>query len=156
MWILNDGTIIRYPMPVRIGDTLHPSNIFKNWTKSELSSIGILPFREVLYNEIFYDTEGTHDNIINGELVRTYDLKERYSIEEAKNVKITEIKSMASNLLRNTDWYIIRMYERGVEIPAYIVKERSDILSWCDQMEEVVNSFTSYKMVSDYSVCFNK
>lgn len=45
MWITNDGQVITTPKNITLNGIQHPEAIFRLWKQSELSALGIKPFR---------------------------------------------------------------------------------------------------------------
>lgn len=84
----------------------------------------------------------------------TGETEKRYKIADIKASKIAEIKSKAGELLKPTDWQVIRQVERNVDIDAEVATERASILAEADRLEAEVNAKKSYKTVLQYQVVF--
>lgn len=52
---------------------------------------------------------------------------------------IAQIKDTAGKLLAQTDWYVIRKAERGIDIPSKIVTERAKIVAEAERLELAIN-----------------
>ena len=98
--------------------------------------------------EIFTHTVGDIDfnEVIDGNPV--------YDIEALKKSKIQSIKAEAGGLLQSTDWYIIRLAERSVEIPQDVSKDRLDIVNKSNTFEAEITALTSYVEVLKYTHTF--
>ena len=80
--------------------------------------------------------------------------EKRYKIADIKASKISEIKSKAGELLKPTDWQVIRKTERSIDIDTDVATERAGILTEADRLEAEVNAKKSYKTVLQYKVQF--
>ena len=92
-WKLPDGKVISNPKDVVIGDTQYSSQIFRNWSKSELNAIGIHPFREIKYDQIWFRTTGSTDTVEDGEVVRTHSITEKYTEDSAKDKQTDKVRA---------------------------------------------------------------
>lgn len=81
---------------------------------------------------------------------KTLDEQYASSLQEAKDKKIIQIKKNTYNLLSYTDWYIIRKYERNIDIPESIITERSQIITNCDDKETAINNLETIEAVRLY------
>ena len=101
------------------------------------------------YDVVAIDLEGTHDVLDEeGNVIET---KPNYDIAELKASKIQAIKTEAGKLLRPTDWYVTRLAERAIEIPAEIAEERLDIVTKSDLFETEINALTTVEEVLRYT-----
>jgi hypothetical protein len=80
--------------------------------------------------------------------------EKRYKLDEIKVSKLAEIKSKAGELLKPTDWQVVRQVERSIDIDADVATERAWILTEADRLEAEVNAFTSYADVLQYRIVF--
>jgi hypothetical protein len=80
--------------------------------------------------------------------------EKRYKIADIKASKISEIKNKAGELLKPTDWQVLRKTERSIDIDADVATERAGILTEADRLEAEVNAFTNYADVLQYRVQF--
>jgi hypothetical protein len=93
MWKLPDGKIISTPKDIVVGETQYPAQIFYRWTKEQLAELGIIPFREVHYDQKWFRSIGHVDDVVDGEIVRTHETDDRYDTDGAKEIRTEEIKS---------------------------------------------------------------
>ena len=84
----------------------------------------------------------------------TGETEKRYKIADIKASKISEIKSKAGELLKPTDWQVIRKTERSIDIDTDVATERVGILTEADRLEAEVNALTNYADVLQYKVQF--
>ena len=92
MWKLPNGKVTRVPKGIQIGDTNYPASIFRRWSKEELNAVGIYPFREVKFDQKWYKSTGSTDEVVNGEVVRTHTTTERYTDDEAKDKQTFKVR----------------------------------------------------------------
>lgn len=64
-----------------------------------------------------------------------------------KSNLIAQAKQNANSQLAQTDWYVIRKAERGVDIPADVVAKRAAILAECDAVINVIQSATTVEQL---------
>ena len=93
MWKLPNGKVISNPKGFTIGNVNYPMSVFRRWTKEELNAIGILPFREVSYDNQFYRSTGTTDTETDGEVLREHTLVRRFTNQELKAMFIKLMKT---------------------------------------------------------------
>jgi len=55
-----------------------------------------------------------------------------------KTYHIAQTKDTAGKTLAQTDWYVTRKYERGVEIPAEIASKRALVVAEADRLEVAI------------------
>jgi hypothetical protein len=98
MWKLPNGKTIATPKDIRIGETNYPRSIFRKWSKEELATLGIKPFRETRYHGAYYRSTGFADIETDGEIVRTHTLTNRYTGAELKARFIVDAKQRLKHL----------------------------------------------------------
>ena len=49
-----------------------------------------------------------------------------------------QVKDTAGKMLAQTDWYVIRKAERGVDIPVDVVSKRAAIVAECNRLETAI------------------
>ena len=74
------------------------------------------------------------------------------TLDEAKDTKKSEVKNIAGDLLKPTDWYVVRLAERAVEIPQDIKDERQDILDKSDSAELEIDALETIAEVLKYNI----
>lgn len=77
-----------------------------------------------------------------------------YNLDSLKSSLISQIKTKAGELLKPTDWYVIRLAERAIEIPDSIVLERAEIIAKSEAFEIEVQSLTTYKEALKYKFSY--
>ena len=87
--------------------------------------------------------------------VFTYDVTDKVfsqTLEEAKETKKQEVKSMAYGLLQPTDWYGIRLAINGIALPENITAERNEIIRKSDVAEVEIDNLTTIAEVLKYQI----
>jgi len=74
------------------------------------------------------------------------------TLEETKDTKKSEVKNRAGELLKPTDWYVVRLAERAVEIPQEIKDERQAILDKSDAAELEIDALETIGDVLKYQI----
>lgn len=60
-----------------------------------------------------------------------------------KSTMIAQVKHTAGTLLANTDWYVTRKSEKGVDIPVEVKTKRDAVRTECDRLEVAINAVTT-------------
>jgi len=89
----------------------------------------------------------------NGELVNVIDTR---VLEEEKPIAVKILKDKAYEVLLKTDWYVVRLEERSVAIPAAIATERAAIIAHVDSSEAAILDANSLEVLGqvDYMSFF--
>jgi len=74
------------------------------------------------------------------------------TLDEAKETKKQEVKTMANRLLQPTDWYGIRLAIKGIKIPQDITDARDEILRKSDIAEVEIDNLTTIAEVLKYNI----
>jgi hypothetical protein len=90
-----------------------------------------------------YDTDG---NLIPKQLedkVITPEEGESYTQTGLKTLHIQQTKETANSLLKPTDWYVIRQFERNIDVPVGIVSFRTSVISVSEERETLISSVST-------------
>jgi len=150
MWALlnsDEDTIVQTitnPKAMTISGIQHPRGIFKLWTVSELKSIGIVPITTTgsHLNTDYYTEENEAYAIANDKasVVKTIGTKAAdKTLATVKSQQVTNAKRMCNSLLKNTDWYVTRKYERSVDIPDKIIAFRAAVVAVYTAAKSAIN-----------------
>lgn len=118
-------------------------------SESELNAIGIYRYDNPGFDKIMQKTGDLIFDKRNNFVTRKVIDKE-FDIQVEKDKKINQIQDYIKNLLRSTDVYLTRKYERGKDIPSKILNEREYIHETCDKMKEKVMRLRDVKSVLTY------
>ena len=73
-------------------------------------------------------------------------------LDTYKANKIQEVKNKAGELLKATDWHVVRLAERAIEIPQDIKDERQAILDKADAAELEIAALETIAEVLKYNI----
>ncbi len=117
MWYVDSVGLVKTPRGVTIDGIQHPRNIFTQWTKAELATIGIKPpsitavdQRYKSTGEITWDTSGE-------EAVGTYATSDR-DVATLKTNMAASVNDQAASILSRSDWMHLREGDGGTAMPA--------------------------------------
>jgi len=120
MWSqVSGGQVLRvlaHPVPLVIGDTQYPKNIFTLWSKSELKAIGIMPYSETRVDSRYKHSGKLSYEIGEDEVTGTYATTDK-DYAKLKLSMLERTKDKASSLLARDDWMAVRASEGGTAIP---------------------------------------
>ena len=68
---------------------------------------------------------------------------EPYNQTGLKTLHISQTKQTANTLLQPTDWYIVRSFERGSDVPVGIASYRAAVILVSEQRETLIKSVTT-------------
>ena len=74
------------------------------------------------------------------------------TLEQAKETKKSEVKKKAGDLLKVTDWYVIRNADISAGIPENIADEREDIRDKADAAELEIDALETIAEVLKYNI----
>jgi hypothetical protein len=74
------------------------------------------------------------------------------TLDEAKDTKKSEVKKKAGDLLKVTDWYVIRNADISAGIPENIATERADIRDKADASELEIDALETIAEVLKYQI----
>ena len=165
--LITDGSIAKHLSGNRgltIGAIQYPQDIFSKWTESQRNAIGIF---EVIQNntkkkdeEYYINTNQTFTYDADaGTVTATYgdatarahadanatdadgnDLDPVVVIPGLKTKKIEIVKAQAAQILRETDWYIVRKADANTAIPSAITTYRAAVRTKCAAMETAITN----------------
>ena len=100
----------------------------------------------------FYWVTFSHYEVANGVVTRIYTntpkaIEDNGETKGLKSQLIAQAKVNANSQLAQTDWYVIRKAERGVDIPADVATKRAAILAECDAVINVIQSATTVEQL---------
>jgi hypothetical protein len=155
--------------PFKIGDLIYPWSYLEILSTAQLSSMGITQINassfdskyywgidsprhledreevdfktaEPLYVQVWDPAVDNGEGVFPGAMV---DTEERLVSYGLKTTCKAEIKSKAGAILAKTDWYLYRLAEREVEVPANIATHRAAIIAESDRLELAIVAATN-------------
>ena len=134
MFLLNN-TPLTLDTPFEHEGILYPANWLRLTTIEEKNAIGI--------TEVEDPVELDHRVYLpSGDMRDT---------EEVRTKLVNQYRDMVSTSLKETDWYVIRKMERGIDIPTEIAQQRSTMLSKLDTLINDLNAAEDTKELYDVS-----
>jgi hypothetical protein len=147
MFILNGKPISPDSAFTTPDGTQYPSNFLRLSSPQEREAIGITEVPdEIPHDQRYfwgYDSDG---NLIPKQLedeTVTPEEGESYTQTGLKTQHIRQTKETANTLLAPTDWYIVRNFERNIEVPVGIVSYRAAVIVVSDAREELISAVTT-------------
>ena len=141
--------VISSPTNITVDDITHPKSIFTKWTKPELKTIGIYPYREDSIDQRYYNTGNVSYAIGVDEVVGSYTQTDR-DVAGLKEGMIIQTRAMASGILARDDWMIIRETEGGTAMPANVKTYRAEIRTESGTKEDEINALSDIDAVKGY------
>lgn len=126
---------------------------FNKLTDAEAEAYGFYNVVMPTYDSVTQQISNLH--FVEAESVFTYDVTDKVftqTLEEAKETKKSEVKTMANKLLSPTDWYIIRLAERQVAIPTDVEEARQSILIKSGEAEDAIDALETIAEVLKYQI----
>ena len=153
MWSqVSGGAVIRvlaHPVPLVIGDTQYPKNIFTLWSKAELKAIGIMPYAETSIDSRYKHSGKLSYEIGEDEVKGTYATTDR-DYAPLKLVMLDKTKSRASSLLARDDWMAVRASEGGTAIPDAVQAYRVAVMKESNDKETAIKALGNLDAVKLY------
>ena len=158
---LEAGKIVKYSqIPNKVDNILGGA---RNLNPEDLGFYDVVvpdydPITQVIYNLHFDNAYAvpTPENANATREVFTYDVKDSVldDIATLKSNKIAELKNLANEKLRLTDWYIIRNAEKNLNVPDDVTSERDNIKSTVVAKETEISLLNTQRAVIEYDINF--
>ena len=153
MWSqVSGGQVLRvlaHPVPLVIGDTQYPKNIFTLWSKSELKAIGIMPYSETRVDSRYKHSGKLSYEIGEDEVTGTYATTDK-DYAKLKLSMLERTKDKASSLLARDDWMAVRASEGGTAIPDNIKAYRVAVRKESNDKETAIKALGNLDAVKLY------
>ena len=153
MWSqVSGGAVIRvlaHPVPLVIGDTQYPKNIFTRWSKAELKAIGIMPYSETRVDSRYKHSGKLSYEIGEDEVKGTYATTDR-DYAPLKLAMLERTKTTASSLLARDDWMAVRASEGGTAIPDAVKAYRVAVRKESNDKETAIKALGNLDAVKLY------
>ena len=127
--------------------TQYPANWLRLSTTEQKAAIGISEAPDApQHDQRYYWGYDADGNLIPKQLedeVVTPKEGEPYTQTGLKTLHISQTKETANKLLASTDWYIVRKFERNIDIPADVAEQRAKIIEVSEQREALIAGVSS-------------
>ena len=154
MWSqVSGGAVIRvlaHPVPLVIGDTQYPKNIFTLWSKAELKAIGIMPYRELPVDAKYHYSGTVSYEITENEVVGSYASQSDKEYAKLKLSMLDRTKTIASSILARDDWMAVRASEGGTAIPDAVKAYRVAVRKESNDKETAIKALGDLDAVKLY------
>jgi len=153
MFILN-GKSLSPDSPFTTPDgTQYPAIWLRLSTPEQRAAIGITEEPDQIPHDQRYfwgyDADG---NLIpkqlEDELITPED-GEPYTQTGLKTLHISQTKQTANTLLQPTDWYIVRKFERDIDVPVGIASYRASVISVSAEREALIESVATVEELKE-------
>ena len=84
-----------------------------------------------VYNQEYYWGYDQEGNLIPKDL------------EQLKEIHIQRVKQTANGNLQPTDWYIVRKFERDIDVPVGIASYRAAVIEVSEERETLISNVTT-------------
>jgi hypothetical protein len=147
MFIL-EGKPLALDTPFTTSDgTQYPANWLRLSSLEEKEAIGITEQADSpVWDQRYYWGYDADGNLIPKQLedeVVTPEGGEPYTQTGLKTLHIQQTKETANKLLLPTDWYIVRKFERNINIPTDVAEYRAEVIAVSEQRETLISSVTA-------------
>ena len=153
MWSqVSGGAVIRvlaHPVPLVIGDTQYPKNIFTLWSKAELKVIGIMPYAETSVDSRYKYSGQLSYEIGEDEVKGTYATTDK-AYAPLKLGMLDRTKATASSLLARDDWMAVRASEGGTAMPDNVKAYRVAVRKESNDKETAIKALGDLDAVKLY------
>ncbi len=119
-----------------------------------LNKFGFFQYVEPSFNPLTEKLGSLYFDAESNTVKRTIEPVE-FDLNLEKTKKIELAKRTANQLISKTDWYLIRKFERDIEVPTDVLNERNRILAKCEEMESEINGLTKIEDIIEYIISFN-
>ena len=146
-----------------VGDVMYPSNWLQKSTEAEKTAIGITweddPVRaddryywdgdinnpKALEDKLETKEDGTplYEQKWNPDTEQMEDTDVQVVTKGLKSNMIAQVKHTAGTMLAQTDWYVTRKAEKGIDIPLKELEKRNAIRTECDRLETEIAAVTT-------------
>lgn len=127
--------------------TQYPANWLRLATPAQREAIGITEAPDVPhYDQRYYWGYDADGNLIPKQLedeTITPEEGEQYTQTGLKTLHIQQTKETANTLLSPTDWYVVRQFERNVDVPVGIASYRGAVIEVSEERETLIGLTTS-------------
>ena len=133
------------------------------YLKNARTYVGVNPLWKKLNESNYFEVseDPTYDpimqylgayEIVENKAIRTVIDKQFGTLAEEKAKKIKQVKQQCEQLLSPTDKWVLRKFERNIEIPQESQEERALILSECNRKEAEILAITELREVVSYEL----
>ena len=153
MWInTKTNQVYKTGQAITVGEVQYPANIFTLWSKEELATLNIKPYREEWVDHRYYLTGDEVSYKLDpktDEVVGTYATTDR-DVDALKITMKDSVKSIAASKLAGTDWMVIRELEGGTAEPKDVKDYRTAVRIASNTKETEIDALTTLADIQLY------
>ena len=128
--------------------TQYPKNWLRLATPAQRAAIGITEqaSNDRVWDQRYYWGYDQEGNLISKQLedeIVTPEEGEPYTQTGLKTLHINQTKETANTLLAPTDWYIVRKFERDIDVPVGIASYRAAVIEVSEERETLISNVTT-------------
>ena len=158
--IKGKGIILNLDQPFEIDGVKYAASWLRHATLKEKEAIGIVETPDPpAFDTRFYWSENnpkrledeevtTENTIVDEEGNETVETK-TYTQYGLKANWVSQIKQTLNQLLQNTDWYIVRKYERDIDVPVEVEEYRAAVHAEGARLEEAILAVTTVEELKE-------
>ena len=158
--IKGKGIILKLDQPFEIDGVRYAASWLRHSTKKERDALGIVETPDApTFDTRFYwsennpktleDEEVTTENTVVDEEGNETTETQTHTNYGLKSNWVSRIKQTVNQLLQNTDWYIVRKYERDVDVPAEVEAYRAAVHAEGARLEEAILAATTVEELKE-------
>ena len=158
--IKGKGIILRMDQPFEIDGVKYAASWLRYASLKEKEAIGIVETPDPpVFDTRFYWSENNPKALEDEEFVEEYTTVDEEgnevpetrtrTIPGLKTYFVSQIKQTLNQLLQNTDWYIVRKYERDVDVPAEVEEYRAAVHAEGARLEEAILAATTVEELKE-------
>jgi hypothetical protein len=161
-----NGTKLQNDQPFTVGDLTYPWSYLEILSTTQLASMGITQIAPVstfdtkyywdvdlpkhledreeigedgepLFVKVFDAEFDNGEDRLPGAMV---DSTERLVSLGLKTTCTAEVKTKANSILSKTDWYLYRLAEREIEVPADVASHRAAVIAEAERLEAAIST----------------
>lgn len=158
--IKGKGIVLKLDQPFEIDGVRYAASWLRQSTKKERDALGIVETPDApTFDTRFYwsennpktleDEEVTTENTVVDEEGNETTETQTHTNYGLKSNWVSQIKQTVNQSLQNTDWYIVRKYERDVDVPAEVEAYRAAVHAEGARLEEAILAATTVEELKE-------
>ena len=150
--IKGKGIVLELGKPFEIDGVKYSSTWLQYATTEELNAAGIVVMpAPPYYDANFYLSDGSPREL--EDTTKTFTNEEGEEVEQSilglKTEWINKVNYGRNQLLKNTDWYIVRKYERDIDVPVEAEEYRAAVHAEGARLEEAILAVTTVEELKE-------
>ena len=158
--IKGKGIILNLDQPFEIDCVKYAASWLRHATLKEKEAIGIVETPDPpSFDNRFYWDENIPKKLEDEEVTEEYSTIDEegnevpetrtYTQYGLKSNWVSQTKQTLNQLLQNTDWYIVRKYERDIDVPVEVEEYRAAVHAEGARLEEAILAVTTVEELKE-------